>query len=168
MSCCLQQARKSLRLSVSRHVLPVCVLRKTSDQGRLEDVLQDAAVADAGSLPLLEFVLDGLFQAGRERRLLTFAAYRALGGLAGAIARRADELVGTLPQEVQDALPAVLRALMTVRDEEAITARPALLSQVAARPKQKALVDAMVAARLLVIDENPRVIRLSAWRTKHS
>ena len=134
------------------------------DQGRLEDVLQDAAVADAGSLPLLEFVLDGLFQAGRERRLLTFAAYRALGGLAGAIARRADELVGALPQDVQDALPAVLRALMTVRDEEAITARPALLSQVAGRPKQKALVDAMVEARLLVIDENASgdpVVRLA-------
>ena len=134
------------------------------DQGRLEDVLQDAAVADAGSLPLLEFVLEGLFQAGRERRLLTFAAYRALGGLAGAIARRADELVGVLPQDVQDALPSVLRALMTVRDDEAITARPALLSQVAGRSKQRALVDAMVAARLLVIDENASgdpVVRLA-------
>jgi len=60
------------------------------DLGRLEDVLQEAAAADPGSLPLLEFVLDALYEAGRERRLLTFAAYRALGGLEGAIARRAE------------------------------------------------------------------------------
>ena len=47
-------------------------------------MLQDAASADPGSLPLLEFVLDALYEAGRERRVLTFAAYQALGGLEGA------------------------------------------------------------------------------------
>lgn len=127
-----------------------------ADQGRLEDVLQEAAVADARSLPLLEFMLEALFQAGRERRLLTFAAYRAFGGLEGAIARRADEVVGSLPPDVQDALPAVLTALTTVRlDEEAITARPASLSQWSGRPAQIVLVNAMMAARLLASDENP-------------
>jgi WD40 repeat protein/class 3 adenylate cyclase len=127
-----------------------------ADQGRLQDVLQEAAVADARSLPLLEFMLDALFQAGRERRLLTFAAYRALGGLEGAIARRADEVVDSLPPDVQNVLPAVLTALITVRlGEEAITARPALRSQWAGRPAQIVLVNAMMAARLLVSDENP-------------
>ena len=100
---------------------------ENADQGRLEDVLQEAAAADPGSLPLLEFVLDALYEAGRERRLLTFAAYRALGGLEGAIARRADEVVDALPPDIQDALPAVLRALTTVRlGDEAVTARPGL------------------------------------------
>ena len=77
---------------------------EAADQGRLEDVLQEAAVADPGSLPLLEFVLDALYEAGRERRLLTFAAYRALGGLEGAIARRADEVVDALRRHIQEAL----------------------------------------------------------------
>jgi len=49
-----------------------------ANQGRLEDVLQATAAADPGSLPLLEFVLDALYETGRGRRLLTFAAYRAL------------------------------------------------------------------------------------------
>ena len=106
--------------------------------------------ADPGSLPLLEFVLDALYEAGRERRLLTFAAYRALGGLEGAIARRADEVVDALPPDIQDALPAVLRALTTVRlGDEAITAGPASLDEVAGTPAQAALVDALIAARLL-------------------
>jgi len=112
------------------------------DRGRLEDVLQEAAVADRGSLPLLEFVLDALYEAGRERRMLTFAAYRALGGLEGAIARRADEVVDALLPNVQNALPAVLRALTTVRlGDEAFTASPASLDELAGSPAQVALVE---------------------------
>lgn len=125
------------------------------DRGRLEDVLQEAAIAHRGSLPLLEFVLDSLYEIGRERRLLTFAAYQSLGGLEGAIARRADDVVGRLPNEIQTALPAVLRALTTVRlGDESVTARPALLDDVAATPSQSVLVNALIAARLLVTDEN--------------
>ena len=99
---------------------------ETADFGHLEDVLQEAAAADPGSLPLLQFVLDALYEACRERRVLTFAAYRALGGLEGAIARRADEVVDALPPHVQAALPSVLRSLTTVRpgDEAVTTAQP--------------------------------------------
>ena len=123
-------------------------------QGRLEDVLQQAAAADPASLPLLEFVLDALYEAGKERRLLSFAAYRALGGLEGAIAQRADEVTGALPTDVQDALPTVISALTTVRQQdEAATARPALRQEIAATPAQIALVDALTDARLLVGDE---------------
>ncbi|MFO0991614.1 MAG: adenylate/guanylate cyclase domain-containing protein [Hyphomicrobiales bacterium] len=135
------------------------------DHGRLDDVLQEAAVADPGSLPLLEFVLDALYQAGRSRGLLTFAAYRALGGLEGAIARRADEVIDALPLEIQEALPAVLRALTTVRwGDEAITARPAFLGDVANTAAKSALIDALIGARLLVSDEGAEgqaVIRLA-------
>ncbi|CAN5394177.1 adenylate/guanylate cyclase domain-containing protein [soil metagenome] len=125
------------------------------DQGRLDDVLQAAAMADPGSLPLLEFTLDALYEAGHQRRLLTFAAYRALGGLEGAIARRADEVVDALPNDIQDALPGVLRALTTVRlGDEAIAASPALLADVADTPAKSALVDALISARLFVSDES--------------
>jgi class 3 adenylate cyclase len=48
------------------------------DRGRLDDVLQDAAAADPRSLPLLEFVLDALYEAGRERRILTLLRIRRL------------------------------------------------------------------------------------------
>ncbi len=124
-------------------------------RGRLEDVLQEAAAADPGSLPLLEFVLDALYESGRGRRLLMFATYRALGGLEGAIARRADEVIDALPADIRDALPAVLRALTTVRlGDEATTVRPAPFADVANTSAKTALVDALIAARLLVSDEN--------------
>ena len=128
---------------------------ESADRGRLDDVLQDAAAADPRSLPLLEFVLDALYEAGRERRILTFAAYQALGGLEGAIARRADELVDALPSDVQEALPQVLRALTTVRPgDEAVGALPALRAEVTGTPARRVLIDALVAARLLVSDED--------------
>lgn len=129
---------------------------ESAELGRLDDVLQEAAAADPGSLPLLEFVLDALYEAGRERRVLTFAHYRALGGLEGAIARRADEVVDLLAPEIQEALPAVLRALTTASPgDETVTARPALLTEVAGTPARSALVRAMTEARLLVSDEDP-------------
>jgi len=128
---------------------------ESPDQGHLEDVLQEAAALDPGSLPLLEFILDELYQAGRGRRLLTFAAYRALGGLEGAIARRADEVIDGLPPDMQEALPSVLRALTTVRPgDEAVTANPAKLADVAGTEALSGLVNALVAARLLIGDEN--------------
>ena len=128
---------------------------ESPDQGRLDDVLQEAAAADPGSLPLLEFVLDALYEAARESRVLTFAQYRALGGLEGAIARRADEVVEALPPEIQEALPAVLRALTTVRPgDEKATARPVAEGEIAAMPTRRALVEALVASRLLVSDED--------------
>jgi hypothetical protein len=136
-----------------------------ANQRRLDDVLQEAAAADPASLPLLQFVLDALYELGRDRRLLTFAAYRALGGLEGAIARRADEVVDALSPEIQEALPAVLRALTTVRlGEEVIAARPALRHEVAGTPAKSALVDGLIAARLFVADEDAQghaVVRIA-------
>jgi len=127
---------------------------ETAEEGRLEDVLQQVSAHDPGSLPLLEFVLDALYEAGKERRLLTFAAYRALGGLEGAIAQRADEVTSALPPDVQEALPAVITALTTVgQQNEAATGRPALRREIAATLAQTALVDALIDARLLVSDE---------------
>jgi WD40 repeat protein/class 3 adenylate cyclase len=128
---------------------------ESAERGRLDDVLQAAAAADPRSLPLLEFMLDALYEAGRERRVLTFAAYRALGGLEGAIARCADEVVDALAPDIQEELPIVLRTLTTVRPgDETATARPALRGEVAGTPQRLALIEALVAARLLVSDED--------------
>ena len=135
------------------------------DAGRLEDELQQAAVKDPASLPLLEFLLDRLFEAGKARRLMKFADYRALGGLEGAISRRADEVAAALEVEVQDALPTVLWALTTVHlRDETVGGRTAPYAEVAGTPAQARLVDALTDARLLVSDEDAAgntVVRLA-------
>lgn len=124
--------------------------------GNLADVLQQAAARYPGSLPLLGFVLDALFEADKERRQLTFASYRALGGLEGAIANRADQVLGSLAPSVRDALPAVINTLSTVRpQDDAVTSRAVGGEVIASDSDQKALTDALLETRLLISTDGP-------------
>ena len=90
----------------------------------LDDVLQEAAWRDPKALPLLQFTLNELFRR-RDGRTLTCEAYRALGGLEGALANHAEATLAALPPEVQAALPALLRALVTAGegDHEPVVSR---------------------------------------------
>jgi WD40 repeat protein len=131
---------------------------------RLDDLLRDAAAANRDSLPLLEFTLDELYRR-RSGSVLTLQAYRELGGMEGALARRADEVFAGLPEAARSALPYVFRQLVTIGgdDDETPTRKQAPMALLDAPqsgggaaleagsgtspPRQ--LVDAFVAARLL-------------------
>jgi energy-coupling factor transporter ATP-binding protein EcfA2 len=121
----------------------------------LDSVLSEHAAAEQGVLPLLSFTLDTLYaedvtrRGGRE---LTFARYEQLGGLEGAIATRAEEVTRALPDAVGAALPRVLRALATTADGRAggPLARPVALQGFPPGSDARTLIDAMIAARLLV------------------
>jgi formylglycine-generating enzyme required for sulfatase activity len=117
----------------------------------LDEVLREAASRDPGALPLLSFLLDQLWQQRNETQTLTFAAYEALGGLEGALGRRAEEVFQNQPAEAQAELPAVLRALVTVGADGKATSRWASLS-FADSPPRRNLIDAFLhaEARLLV------------------
>ena len=125
----------------------------------LDAVIAEEASRDPGSLPLVSFVLDALYKADVEKArggVLTYDTYEALGGIKGAIATRADEILAAQPADVQAALPSVLRALVTVdgdRDRNA-TARMAPLTAFPAGSPRRALVDAFLdqSARLLIAD----------------
>ena len=71
----------------------------------------EAEAGSEGALPMVEFLLDQLFQ---ERRgdLLTFETYDRLGGAAGALAQHGDRVLAGLPPAVQDAFPRVVRRLV--------------------------------------------------------
>lgn len=66
-----------------------------------------------GGLPLLQFALTELFSS-REGDVLTQAAYQALGGVAGTLARRAEETYSSLPHEAQEATRQMFLRLVTV------------------------------------------------------
>jgi len=128
---------------------------ESPEKGRLEDVLQSAAAGNPMSLPLLEFVLDMLYERGKGQNELTFADYEALGGLEGAIAQRADDVVASLPDDVQGTLPSILRSLIAVRlRDDIVTAKPARKDDVATTQSHERLIDAFVAARLFVGDQD--------------
>ncbi|MCC6918809.1 MAG: hypothetical protein IT548_06365 [Alphaproteobacteria bacterium] len=125
----------------------------------LDAMIAEEAARDPGSLPLVSFVLDALYKTDVERgkgQVLTYGTYNALGGLKGAIATRADEILAAQPADVQAALPSLLRALVTVdseRDRNA-TARMAPLAAFPPGSPRRALADAFLdpTARLLIAD----------------
>jgi formylglycine-generating enzyme required for sulfatase activity len=121
----------------------------------LDEAIREAAAANRAALPLLSFLLDQLWQRRSETGELTFAAYQELGGLEGAIGRRAEEVFQAQPEAVQNELVPLLRALVTVRGTTA-TARAAPLSLFPAGAPRRALADAFLdpEARLLIGDSD--------------
>ena len=126
-------------------------MRPTNE--RLEDVLHEAAAHEPEALPLLEFTLDELYLQRTADNVLTFDAYRKMGGLEGALTQRAEDTFLSLSPEVQNVLPEVLRALVALGSEGDIVARRRVPVEVLANtPQKKSLVDAFIQARLLVTD----------------
>ncbi|MBV8888952.1 MAG: hypothetical protein JO305_04720 [Alphaproteobacteria bacterium] len=120
----------------------------------LDAEIAEAAARDPAALPLLSFALDELYRrdvAAAGREVLTVETYRRLGGLEGAIARRAEEVCDALPPAAAAALPSVLRELVTLREEAGDpAARPASRRAVATSPERTEAVEALIAARLVV------------------
>ena len=120
----------------------------------LDGELLDAATQAPGALPLMEFTLDELYRRDIQTRggdFLTFATFRALGGLEGAIAAQAEATVAALTPEVAAALPVLVRGLVLVGDDDRVGARAAPLTELQATPELAAITDALVAARLVVV-----------------
>jgi WD40 repeat protein len=96
---------------------------------RFDDGLVDRILGDVGrqpgQLPLLEYVLTRLWDERENGRLRT-ASYEAMGGLEGALARKADDIIQGLPEEHVRRL--FLRLVRIERDA-LVTRRRASLDQ---------------------------------------
>lgn len=117
---------------------------------RLDEVLRDAAVTSPESLPLLEFALEELYKRRASDGTLTFAAYRDIGGVEGALAQRAEEVFQTLPPAATEALSAVLRKLIAASTGGETFSRRSARQAEFDKPGERALVEALVAARLCI------------------
>lgn len=150
---------------------------------RLDDTIRDAAARNPGALPLLEFLLEELYVRRSSDDVLTFRAYEELGGVEGALARRAEQVVSGAGAEALASLPSVFRELVALGldDDSRALRRTAKRTAFAAAPARN-LVQAMLDARLLVAsvdaDGEPTVAlaheallefwpRLSEWREKN-
>src|SRR5262249_54981969 len=121
-----------------------------------------------GSLPLLQFTLEELFKV-RAGDTLTLAAYEALGGLEGAVAKRAEETIAGIPVAAQNVLPRVLRSLITVApDGQAIvTTRQIPQERFPEGSPERRLIDAFVKARLFISDAGEKPATGSCIRVAH-
>jgi hypothetical protein len=125
----------------------------------LDAVIARAANEEPGALPLLSVMLETLYKRdisegeareGSPPHTLTFAVYRALGELKGAIGQRAEETITALEQSdpaAASALPQVLRALLTTAAGNVVTARAAPLSQFGNGSPEQRLIEAFLSPK---------------------
>ncbi|MBC7819591.1 MAG: hypothetical protein IAG10_22130, partial [Planctomycetaceae bacterium] len=119
-----------------------------------EVILQDAA-RDPGALPLLQYALTELYeQRDTANRLLTFAAYEKLGGVEGALGKRAEEIFQKLPAAAQAALNELLPLLVSIdmAGEQFAVRRRALLAELTNTPDRQTLTESLIDARFLTTD----------------
>lgn len=115
-------------------------------------ILDDAA-ANRGLLPLVSYLLRELFEQRTPGGLLTFASYRELGGIAGSLGLRAEQVFSKLPPKVQAVFGQVMHALCAVDlnpdSELAFARRHAQKSELEDTDEKRDLIAALVKERLL-------------------
>ena len=119
----------------------------------LEDML--AGVEERpGALALLSFTANRLWaDRDREERQLTYEAYRAMGGVGGALARHADETVDGMPTTHRDLVRRAFRQLVTHRGTRAVLARAELHEVLGSTPRAQSVIETLIQSRLLVVWE---------------
>lgn len=148
----------------------------------LDDVLCDAARGNPDTLPLLQYCLDELYRQRSEDGTLRFDAFKQLGGIEGALAVRAEQVVDILMSPQLAVLPHILSLIIDVSEEQNIvTSRRAAWSGLQsneARELVQALVDARLFVSELAVDGVPsfsvaheallrRWPRVSGWIEQH-
>ncbi len=137
------------------------VYESASETGESLDrrLLGDADRPDM--LPLLQFVLDQLYQhratVDGETRL-TFAAYESFGGIDGAIDRAGEQAIAGLSEAEKKALPKLMRLLVRQGSDSGfgvgsrdMILRSAPLAEIEQDPAMGKLVRALADARMLVM-----------------
>jgi hypothetical protein len=126
-----------------------------------EQTLSDAILREAAEhrelLPLVEHLLLELCEHRSQDETLTFAHFRRLGGVEGALRQRCEETFGRLSSAAQASLDEVLSELVTLSGDgqETFVRRTVPLDRFAGNPVQLELIDAMVAARLFTTSNGP-------------
>lgn len=138
--------------------------RPAGDQGiELEPSLVARIVGDVvdqpGSLPLLQFALTELFELRTGTRM-TLASYEQLGGVSGALVRRAESVVAGLEPARKELTRQVLLRLVTLGEGTADARRRVPVEEVAqlaadGDDEVTDLLDQLVAHRLLSYDRDP-------------
>lgn len=135
----------------------------------LEPALIEAIINDVGeqpgTLPLLQKALTELFER-RHERTLELQTYRDIGGIMGALTRRADELYEELDADGQEAARQLFLRLVTLGEGTQDTRRRVRRHELEAIPGVDDVIDAFGQYRLLTFDRDPITREPSSSETR--
>ena len=149
------------------------------EPGLVAAMLADVA-EEPGALPLMEYALTELFDR-RDGRTLFLEAYREIGGVSGALGRRAEELYAELDDEGKEAARQLFLRLVALGEGTEDTRRRVPRSEVASldldQQAMNRVLDTFGASRQLSFDRDARTgaptielaheAMLTAWPRLH-
>lgn len=130
---------------------------------QIEPQLVQAIIAEVAdqpaSLPLLQYLMSELF-ANRETNLLTYQSYQSMGGVRGALAKRADEIYQQAPPEQQPIIQQLFLRLIMLGEGTEDTRRRVSLSEINTLfTHQQHLINEVIErlgkSRLITFDRDP-------------
>jgi WD40 repeat protein len=128
------------------------------EHGLVAEMLAEVA-DEPGALPLLQYALTELFER-RDDSVLSLEAYRAIGGVSGALGRRAEELYAEHDAVGREAGRQLLLRLVSLGEGTEDTRRPVPRFEVFSldvdRQAMTAVIDSFGASRLLSFDRDSR------------
>jgi WD40 repeat protein/class 3 adenylate cyclase len=151
----------------------------TLEPGLVAAMLADVA-EEPGALPLMEYALTELFER-RDGRVLFLEAYRQIGGVSGALGRRAEELYGELHDEGKEAARQLFLRLVALGEGTEDTRRRVPRAEVGSldvdQQSMTTVLDTFGASRQLSFDRDARTgaptielaheAMLTAWPRLH-
>jgi hypothetical protein len=117
--------------------------------GLVERILQDTG-QEPGNLALVEYALKQLFER-RNGREFTVEAYEAIGGVVGAIATKANDVLSGSDEEVRSAFDTVFAELVHLERERPPTRRRAAVSTFSSNQAAQKLIDALAGQECRVL-----------------
>jgi WD40 repeat protein/serine/threonine protein kinase len=159
----LLRAHQETVLPLAAEELAAAITRPAERAGlRLESGLASAMITDLhrqpGALPLLQYTLTELVEQ-RRGHILTQSDYAAMGGIAGALGRRAEALFTDLDETGQDTVRQLFLRLVALGDDEALTRCRApyaeLLALAPERDHAANVMERYGRYRLLTFDHDP-------------
>ena len=115
----------------------------------------DTVAREPAALALLQFCADRLWEVrDRTWKRLTWDAYRALGGVEGALAAHADRVLTEMSPAQQRACRGLLLRLVTADRTRAVVPKKELLDSAASAEDAASVLDRLVGARLVTVGES--------------
>jgi WD40 repeat protein/class 3 adenylate cyclase len=149
------------------------------EPGLVAAMLADVA-EEPGALPLMEYALTELFER-RDGRILFLEAYRQIGGVSGALGRRAEELYAELDDDGEEAARQLFLRLVALGEGTEDTRRRVSRAEIASldvdQQAMATVLDTFGASRQLSFDRDGRTgeptielaheAMLTAWPRLH-
>jgi WD40 repeat protein/serine/threonine protein kinase len=125
------------------------------EDDQLADEMQSGLDGTKSPLPILQFTASKLWEArDRENKVLTRAAYRAIGGVAGALSTHADAVLEGLSLSEQRLARSIFLRLVTIDQTRAIVQWDEFRSLSEDMTAVEQVVDYLADARLLSIERD--------------